>query len=69
MNGSFAETLRRLRDDRGLTQDQPGKHMFVTHSTKRLELMCSGSMSIQNRKGGGIVVTVTIPDHELESSI
>ena len=33
MNGSFAETLRKLRDDRGLTQDQLGKQMFVTHST------------------------------------
>ena len=33
MNGSFAETLRQLRNDKGLTQDQLGKQMFVTHST------------------------------------
>jgi transcriptional regulator with XRE-family HTH domain len=33
MKGSFAETLRQLRNDRGLTQDQLGKQMFVTHST------------------------------------
>ena len=29
----FSETLRRLREDRGLTQEQLGKLMFVNHST------------------------------------
>ena len=33
MNTSFAETLRKLRKDRGLTQEQLGKKLFVTHST------------------------------------
>lgn len=33
MNRAFAETLRRLRESRGFTQDQLGKQMFVNHST------------------------------------
>ena len=33
MNKLFAETLRRLRVERGLSQQQLGKQMFVTRST------------------------------------
>lgn len=33
MNNLFAETLRKLREERGLTQKQLGKQMFVNHST------------------------------------
>ncbi len=33
MNYIFAETLRKLRDERGLSQKQLGKLMFVNHST------------------------------------
>ena len=33
MNKLFAETLRKLRDDKGLTQKQLGTQMFVNHST------------------------------------
>ena len=29
----FSETLRRLREEKGLTQNQLGKQMFVNHST------------------------------------
>ncbi|MBO4452877.1 MAG: helix-turn-helix domain-containing protein [Clostridia bacterium] len=33
MNLIFAETLRKLREERGLTQSQLGEQMFVNHST------------------------------------
>ena len=33
LNSIFAETLRKLRDDKGLTQRQLGQQMFVNHST------------------------------------
>ena len=33
MNSIFAETLRKLREERGLSQKQLGKQMFVNHST------------------------------------
>lgn len=33
MKKLFSETLRRLREDRGLTQEQLGKKVFVNHST------------------------------------
>ncbi|MBQ9009279.1 MAG: response regulator [Clostridia bacterium] len=33
MNTSFAETLRKLREERGLSQIQLGKKLFVNHST------------------------------------
>ena len=33
MKKLFSETLRRLREDRGLTQEQLGKQIFVDHST------------------------------------
>ena len=33
MNFVFSETLRRLREERGLSQKQLGKQMFVNHST------------------------------------
>ena len=33
MYTSFAKTLRKLREDKGLTQYQLGKQMFVNHST------------------------------------
>lgn len=33
MNNLFAETLRKLREEKGLTQKQLGKQMFVNHST------------------------------------
>ena len=33
MNANFAETLRKLREEKGLTQKQLGKQMFVNHST------------------------------------
>ena len=33
MNFVFAETLRKLREEHGLTQKQLGQQMFVTHST------------------------------------
>lgn len=33
MNAIFAETLRRLRTEKGLSQKQLGKQMFVNHST------------------------------------
>ena len=33
MNSLFAETLRKLREEKGLTQKQLGKQMFVNHST------------------------------------
>ncbi len=33
MNTLFAETLRKLRTERGLTQKQLGQQLFVNHST------------------------------------
>ncbi|MBQ9606348.1 MAG: helix-turn-helix domain-containing protein [Lachnospiraceae bacterium] len=33
MNYLFANTLRKLREERGLSQKQLGQHMFVSHST------------------------------------
>ena len=33
MNEKFSETLRKLREEKGLSQKQIGKHMFVNHST------------------------------------
>ena len=33
VNVLFAETLRKLREERGLSQKQLGKQMFVNHST------------------------------------
>ena len=33
MNTSFAKTLRKLREDKGLTQHQLGKLVYVNHST------------------------------------
>ena len=33
MNALFTETLRKLREEKGLTQKQLGKQMFVNHST------------------------------------
>lgn len=33
MNTAFAKTLRKLREDKGLTQYQLGNQMFVNHST------------------------------------
>ena len=33
MNYLFAETLRKLREEKGLSQKQLGKQMFVNHST------------------------------------
>ena len=33
MNAKFSETLRNLREERGLSQKQLGKQMFVNHST------------------------------------
>ena len=33
MNGLFAENLRKLREERGLSQKQLGIQMFVNHST------------------------------------
>ncbi len=33
MNGIFAENLRKLREERGLSQKQLGDQMFVNHST------------------------------------
>ncbi len=33
MNFIFAETLRKLREEKGLSQKQLGKQMFVNHST------------------------------------
>ena len=33
MNAIFSETLRKLREERGLSQKQLGKQMFVNHST------------------------------------
>ena len=33
MNTLFARTLRKLREEKGLSQKQLGQHMFVNHST------------------------------------
>ena len=33
MNAKFSESLRRLREEKGLSQKQLGKQMFVNHST------------------------------------
>ncbi len=33
MSAKFSETLRKLREERGLSQKQLGKQMFVNHST------------------------------------
>lgn len=33
MNAKFSETLRKLREEKGLSQKQLGKQMFVNHST------------------------------------
>ena len=33
MNVVFSETLRRLREEKGFSQKQLGKQMFVNHST------------------------------------
>ncbi|MBQ9612535.1 MAG: histidine kinase [Lachnospiraceae bacterium] len=41
-------------------EDKP--HTTLENIRQRLEMMCSGSMTIKPREGGGTVVTVTIPD-------
>ncbi|MBO5574321.1 MAG: helix-turn-helix transcriptional regulator, partial [Clostridium sp.] len=33
VNRLFAETLRKLRTERGISQSQLGKQLFVNHST------------------------------------
>ena len=33
MTTLFAETLKKLRKEKGITQEQLGKQMFVNHST------------------------------------
>ena len=37
-------------------------HTALKNIQERLEMMCSGSMTIKPREGGGTVVTITIPD-------
>lgn len=36
--------------------------MALANIKKRLEIMCGGKMTISSRKGGGTVVTVSIPN-------
>ncbi len=42
--------------------DEDKPHITLENIRQRLEMMCSGSMTIKPREGGGTVVTVTIPD-------
>ena len=37
-------------------------HLALNNIRQRLEIMCSGSLTIAPRDGGGTVVTVTVPD-------
>ena len=37
-------------------------HLALNNSRQRLEIMCSGSLTIAPRDGGGTVVTVTVPN-------
>ena len=49
------------------TADDSKSHTALTNIRQRLELMCGGKLEIQPRKGGGTIVTVTIPDHSREA--
>jgi hypothetical protein len=40
-------------------------HAALENIRQRLELMCGGKLSITPRDGGGTVVTVTIPNHDV----
>ncbi len=42
--------------------DESRPHPTLDNIRQRLDMMCSGSMSITPNKGGGTVVTLTIPD-------
>ena len=43
------------------TDDQDGSHTGIRNTSKRLEVMCSGSLSIESQPGKGTVVTIMIP--------
>ena len=42
--------------------DERKPYTTLENIRQRLEMMCGGSMTIQPRKGGGTVVTITISD-------
>ena len=54
-------------DGRGFDPVDDGEpHIALKNIRQRLELMCSGSLTIAPNDGGGTVVTVTIPDRPVE---
>ena len=42
--------------------DESKPHAALNNIRQRLEMMCGGTMTITPRRGGGTVVTVTVPD-------
>ena len=46
--------------------DERKPHTTLNNIRHRLEMMCGGSMTITSHDGGGIVVTVTVPDRSAE---
>ncbi|MDO4537052.1 MAG: histidine kinase [Coriobacteriales bacterium] len=44
-------------------------HTTLTNIRQRLDLMCSGTLEIKGRDGGGTVVTITIPDRSTNDAI
>ena len=46
--------------------DESKPHATLTNIRHRLEMMCSGEMTIKSREGGGTMVKMTIPDSVLQ---
>ena len=71
LNFIFAETLRKLREERGLSQKQLGQQMFVNHSTiarwenaSRIDL-CRTLLEINPRTN--IVFLTAYADYSLDA--
>ena len=72
--GTFHISIRTRKTDTGseIVVEDDGRgfdpavdsegHLALNNSRQRLEIMCSGTLTIAPRDGGGTVVTVTVPD-------